>query len=168
MKLPPGGNGLEIHHQPTSRSKIIEVFTNQIPTLPLQAKEKGDIVGCSGSNFKCCGLTREREARGQIGVRRVLVASDEAAPIPGLRHAIFPYWPGWRLPEPEPAISFLPGVARQPRKLHMWRSCGFPGASLPPDPSLLSTHIHTIWNNTNRTEMDCTTHRPCTTQPMLD
>ena len=80
-------------------------------------------------------------------------------PIPGLRHAIFPYWPGWRLPEPEPAISLLPGVARQPRKLHMWRSCGFPGASLPPDPSLLSTHIHTIWNNTNRTEMDCTTHR---------
>ena len=34
-------------------------------------------------------------------------------PIPGLRHAIFPYWPGWRLPEPEPAISFLPGVGGQ-------------------------------------------------------
>ena len=55
---------------------------------------------------------REREVRGQIGVRRVLLASDEATPYSGLE-AIFPYWPGWRLPEPEPAISFLPGVGGQ-------------------------------------------------------
>ena len=94
MKLPPGGNGLETHHQPTSRSKIIEVFTNQIPTLPLQAKERGDIVGCSGSNLKCCGLTREREARGQIGVRRVLVASDEATPYSGLEARHLPLLAG--------------------------------------------------------------------------
>ena len=167
MKLPPGGNGLEIHHQPTSRSKIIEVDTNQIPTLPLQAKEKGDIVGCSGSNFKCCGLTREREARGQIGVRRVLVASDEATPYSGLEARHLPLLAG--LAAARAGASYLlPARCGRPRKLHMWRSCGFPGASLPPDPSLLSTHIHTIWNNTNRTEMDCTTHRPCTTQPMLD
>ena len=57
-------------------------------------------------------------------------------PIPGLRHAIFPSCPGWRLlAEPEPAI-LRPASSCQvrPRKLHMWTSRGFPGASLPPDP----------------------------------
>ena len=77
-------------------------------------------------------------------------------PIPGLRHAIFPCWPGWLAAARAGASYLLPGVASRPRKLHMWRSCGFPGASLPTDPLHLSTHIHTIWNNMNRTEMHCT------------
>ena len=107
---------------------------------------------------------REREVRGQIGVRRVLLASDEATPYSGLEARHLPLLAG--LAAARAGASYLlPARCGRPRKLHMWRSCGFPGASLPPDPSLLSTHIHTIWNNTNRTEMDCTTRQPCTTHP---
>ena len=73
----------------------------------------------------------EVEARWECGCWPLM----RRRPIPGLRHAIFPSCPGWRLAEPEPAI-LRPASSWQvrPRKLHMWTSRGFPGASLPPDP----------------------------------
>ena len=115
------------------------------------------MLGISRGQFECCGFTREREGerergRGQIGVR--VLASDEATPYSGLEARHLPLLPG--LAAGRAGASYLASCWQvRPRKLHMWRSRGFPGASRTArPPSHLSIHMHRIWNNTSSTEID--------------
>ena len=93
MKLPPGGNELDTHiiinRAADQKTKLTKI--RRPPLLATKEKDQCGIVGCSGSRFT---REREREVRGQIGVRRVLLASDEATPYSGLEARHLPLLAG--------------------------------------------------------------------------